>query len=137
MRPTLSARLHRYWRILNPRSLFLAVFYFFVFGIHDVAVILLATFGLAGIRASTRRVLLFRLLFLVYLLGELLRLAARLLLLSMIPLTLGLCIDFYLVARVISDSTIAAGFAGGLLGVFILLWFVLPRAWGRDGPSRT
>ena len=65
------------------------------------------------------------------------RLSTRLLLMSMIPLTLGLCIDFYLVARVISDSTIAAGFAGGLLGVFILLWFVLPRAWGRDGPSRT
>jgi hypothetical protein len=62
------------------------------------------------------------------------RLSTRLLLLSMIPLTLGLCIDFYLVARVISDSSIAAGFAGGLLAVFLLLWFVLPRIWGRTRP---
>ena len=62
------------------------------------------------------------------------RLSTRLLLLSMIPLTLGLCIDFYLVARVIGDSRLAAGFAGALLAVFVLLWFVLPRALRRRGP---
>jgi hypothetical protein len=61
------------------------------------------------------------------------RLSTRLLLLSMVPLTVGLCIDFYLVARVISDSRVAAAFAGGLLAVFVLLWFVLPRAWARRG----
>src|SRR5437867_6193926 len=38
-------------------------------------------------------------------------LSTRLLLLSMLPLALGICIDFYLVASVIIDGTISALFA--------------------------
>ena len=62
-----------------------------------------------------------------------LRLSTRLMLASMVPLALGLSIDFYLVARVITDSTVAALFAAVLLAVFALLWFVAPRAWDRGG----
>jgi hypothetical protein len=53
-------------------------------------------------------------------------LSARLLLWSMLPLALGLCLDFYLVARVITGSYQAAWLAGGLLGVFAGLWWLLP-----------
>lgn len=55
-------------------------------------------------------------------------LCRRVLLLSMVPLAIALCIDFYLVARVITGSTDVAWLAIGLLAVFVLLWFVLPRA---------
>jgi len=55
------------------------------------------------------------------------RLSTRLLLLSMAPLATALCIDFYLVARVIDGAPTARWFAGGLLLVFALLWWVLPR----------
>jgi hypothetical protein len=55
------------------------------------------------------------------------RLSTRLLLLSMAPLAAGLCIDFYLVARVIDGAPTARWFAGGLLLVFALLWGALPR----------
>jgi hypothetical protein len=52
-----------------------------------------------------------------------------LLLLSMVPLAVALCIDFYLVARVIVGSADVAWLAAGLLAVFIDLWFVLPRVF--------
>jgi hypothetical protein len=57
------------------------------------------------------------------------RLSTRLLLASLVPLTLGLTIDFYLVARVTTDSTTAAWFAAALFAVFVGLWFVAPRLW--------
>jgi hypothetical protein len=59
------------------------------------------------------------------------RLSTRLLVWSMAPLALGLCLDFYLVARVITGATHVAWFAGALLAVFAGLWFVLPRLVGR------
>lgn len=56
------------------------------------------------------------------------RLSARLLAWSMAPLALGICLEFYLIARVIIGTRLVALAAVGLLAVFILLWFVLPRA---------
>ena len=61
------------------------------------------------------------------------RLSTKLLLASMIPLTLGLSIDFYLVARVTTDSTVAALFSAGLFAIFVGLWFVAPRLWRNAG----
>ena len=59
------------------------------------------------------------------------RLSTKLLLASMIPLTLGMSVDFYLVARVTTDSTVASLFAAVLFAVFVGLWFVAPRLWRR------
>jgi hypothetical protein len=59
------------------------------------------------------------------------RLGSRLLLWSMAPLALGLCIDFYLVARVISGSTLLAWSAAGLFAVFAWFWYFLPRRFAR------
>ena len=56
------------------------------------------------------------------------RISSRLLMASMAPLALGLCLDIYLVARVIVGTRgVAATVAAALLGVFIVLWLLLPR----------
>ena len=55
------------------------------------------------------------------------RLATRLLLLSMLPLLVALCIDIYLIARIIAGSPLASVLAVTVGGFFIALWFVLPR----------
>ena len=56
------------------------------------------------------------------------RISSRLLMASMAPLAVGLCLDIYLVARVIvGRRAVAATVAASLLGVFIVLWLVLPR----------
>ena len=56
------------------------------------------------------------------------RTSTRLLLWSMPPLALSLCMEFYLVGRIILDSTFASIIIAVLLfGLFIVLWFVLPR----------
>ena len=55
-------------------------------------------------------------------------LSTRLLLWSMWPLMLGICIDFYVIAQVIVDRVASISLAVALLMVFILLWFVLPRS---------
>jgi hypothetical protein len=56
------------------------------------------------------------------------RISSRLLMASMAPLAVGLCLDIYLVARVIVGARgIAATVAASLLGVFIVLWLLLPR----------
>jgi ABC-type uncharacterized transport system permease subunit len=55
--------------------------------------------------------------------------ASRLLLLSMIPLMLGICLDFYLIGRLILHSRVhSLAFAALLLGLFSMLWFFLPRS---------
>ena len=54
-------------------------------------------------------------------------LSTRLLLWSMLPLALGLCLDFYLVARVITGSVEVVWLAVLLLGLFLVLWWWLPR----------
>src|SRR6266550_3539500 len=57
-----------------------------------------------------------------------LRISSRLLMASMAPLAVGLCLDIYLVDRVIVGTRgIAATVAASLLGVFIVLWLILPR----------
>ncbi len=56
------------------------------------------------------------------------RISSRLLMASMGPLALGLCLDIYVVARVIVGTRgVAAIVAASLLGVFIVLWLLLPR----------
>ena len=55
--------------------------------------------------------------------------ASRLLLLSMLPLMFGICLDFYLIGRLIlHSSALSVIFAAVLLGVFLMLWFILPRS---------
>lgn len=57
-----------------------------------------------------------------------LRISTRLLLLSMAPLCVGLCLEFYLVTLAIAEGWIAQVSAFALFALFVLLWFVLPRA---------
>jgi uncharacterized protein DUF6328 len=58
--------------------------------------------------------------------------SSRLLMASMIPLAIGICLDVYIVARVIVDSRgVAAIVAASLLAVFIVFWLLLPRAVRR------
>jgi hypothetical protein len=56
-----------------------------------------------------------------------LRLSSRLLILSMLPLAIGISLDFYLVAQVIVDGSIALAAAVMLFVIFIVLWYGLPR----------
>jgi hypothetical protein len=56
------------------------------------------------------------------------RISSRLLMASMGPLAAGICLDIYLVARVITGTRgVAATVAVFLLGVFVVLWVLLPR----------
>jgi hypothetical protein len=57
------------------------------------------------------------------------RLSTRLLLASMLPLSLGICLDFYLIAGIIVPRA-AGTFAILLFAVFVTLWFFLPRLRG-------
>jgi hypothetical protein len=51
---------------------------------------------------------------------------------SMAPLAAGICLEVYVVARVIVGSRVVAGIvAAGLLGVFLVFWLLLPRAIRR------
>jgi hypothetical protein len=54
-------------------------------------------------------------------------LCERMLLWSMIPLVFGICIDFYLVSRVVIDSPIVPWPTAALFAVFATMWFVVPR----------
>ena len=56
------------------------------------------------------------------------RLATRLLLLSMLPLALGICADFYVVSSLIIEHGASAALSAALLLAFVALWWVLPRA---------
>jgi hypothetical protein len=50
----------------------------------------------------------------------------------MVPLAVGICLDVYVVARVIVGSRWVAGIvAVFLFGVFIVFWLLLPRAVRR------
>jgi len=51
---------------------------------------------------------------------------------SMAPLAVGICLDVYVVARVVVGSRGVAGIvAVSLFGVFIVFWLLLPRAVRR------
>jgi hypothetical protein len=68
--------------------------------------------------------------------GQFIRLATRLLLLSMLPLLVALCIDIYLIARIIAGSPLASVLAVTVGGLFIALWFILPRINNKRQTSR-
>ncbi len=53
--------------------------------------------------------------------------STRLLLASMLPLALSISLDFYLVGRVIAGGSAAIA-AAVVLALFVLFWFVVPRA---------
>jgi hypothetical protein len=56
------------------------------------------------------------------------RLGGRLLLFAMVPLLLGIGLDFYLIAHIVLHSSLlAAAEAIGLAVFFALCWFALPR----------
>lgn len=56
--------------------------------------------------------------------------AARLLVASMLPLSLAICLDVYLVARMIFGERLMSGLiAAALLAVFAALWLLLPRRY--------
>ena len=57
---------------------------------------------------------------------EFLQISTRLVLLSMFPLALGICLDFYLIASIIVGRW-ASVLASGLFAIYVVLWFVLPR----------
>jgi len=54
------------------------------------------------------------------------RVSTRLLLASMPPLAVAICLDFYLVARLVLHDALVAWLAAGLFAVFVALWFALP-----------
>ncbi len=56
------------------------------------------------------------------------RISSRVLLWSMLPLAVSICLDFYLIARIVLQNLLAAVLTAVLVGVFVLLWLVLPRA---------
>jgi hypothetical protein len=55
-------------------------------------------------------------------------LSTRMLLLSMVPLAVGICLDFYLIARLILNTSLVPLLTAALLMVFMVVWFVLPRS---------
>jgi Family of unknown function (DUF6328) len=57
------------------------------------------------------------------------RISTRLLLFSMWPLAASICIEFYLIGRVILNSNQVVLFAILLFALFILLWLVLPLVY--------
>jgi hypothetical protein len=61
-----------------------------------------------------------------------LRISSRLLMASMTPLAVGICLDMYLVSRlIVGTRAVAAAIAASLLAVFIVLWMLLPRVSRR------
>ena len=55
------------------------------------------------------------------------RISTRLLLASLWPLALAICLDFYLVGRILVGAGPMLWLAALLFAAFVLLWFVLPR----------
>ena len=54
-------------------------------------------------------------------------LSSHLLLCSMVPLTLGICLDFFLIAAMIlANAWWAVALGLTLAGIFVALWFGLP-----------
>jgi hypothetical protein len=60
--------------------------------------------------------------------ADFLSLSAQLLLWSMLPLAIAICLDFYLILKTVLDGVSSALMAGVLFAIFGLFWFVLPRA---------
>ena len=61
---------------------------------------------------------------------DFIKIASRLLLLSMFPLMLGIGFDFYLIARLILNNTLISLLLSTLLLILIAtLWFLFPRVY--------
>jgi len=58
--------------------------------------------------------------------GHFIRLSSGLLMASMPLLMAALCLDFYIVARVVAGPGPALLLASGVFAIFVLLWIVLP-----------
>jgi hypothetical protein len=56
------------------------------------------------------------------------RISTRLVLWSMLPLAVSLCLEFYLVGRIILGGMLAPILAVVVFAVYVVLWFVLPRS---------
>src|SRR5436190_5852974 len=54
-------------------------------------------------------------------------LSTRLVLLSMVPLSLGICLDLYLIVQIILPGVFGPILAIVVFVVFLTLWFILPR----------
>jgi Family of unknown function (DUF6328) len=67
---------------------------------------------------------------------QFIRLASRLLLWGMLPLLIAICLDFYLVARIIIGTLVASLLTIAIGALFAGLWFVLPRLNHRTGAGR-
>ncbi len=66
-----------------------------------------------------------------------LRLATGLLTAALLPLAVGICLDVYLIARIVlGRADVSLVLALGLLAVLVGLWFVLPLWRDRDGGRR-
>ena len=59
--------------------------------------------------------------------GSFIRVSTHLLVWSMVPLCLGICVEVFLIADIILERSIAALISVLLFGVFVFFWFVLPR----------
>ncbi|SRR6266540_71173 len=60
--------------------------------------------------------------------GVFIQLATRLMLISMMPLAISICLEFYLISRLILDDVLLALLlAIVLFALFMLLWIALPR----------
>ena len=59
-----------------------------------------------------------------------LRISSFLMLVSMFPLAIGISLEFYLVARIVIHGMVPSILAGALFALFVVLWFILPRAEG-------
>jgi hypothetical protein len=58
--------------------------------------------------------------------------SSRLLMASMVPLAAGICLEIYIVARVILETSVGAAILAVLsLAIFIVFWLVLPRVSRR------
>ena len=59
---------------------------------------------------------------------EFIRVGTRLLLISMVPLAISVCIEFYLISRlIINNIALSLLFAIAMFALFLLFWLVLPR----------
>jgi len=65
----------------------------------------------------------------------LIKLASRLIALAMLPLMIGICLDAYVVSRMILENTTAVAIALALLCLFSILWFIFPRLHRRKPPK--
>jgi hypothetical protein len=53
--------------------------------------------------------------------------STRLLILSMAPLAVALCLDFYLIGQMILDASTARALAWGMFAVLVFFWGIFPR----------